>query len=491
MGQRKQLLTSEMKAGITQAKVAILGGGLAGLAAADRLMHKAEKPLIIEKEQTVGGLCRSFKRDAFIFDLGGHRFLPHNKAIADFVSTLFDDEEFCLRDRSSKIYLKKRFVHYPPELLDILKNLGVFTCLRSVADFIYFRIKHLILKKPEVSLRDWLLNRFGYTLYNIYFGPYSFKLWGRDPGNISSDWAPQRISVPNFAIAIKSLLISDKKPIKTFARRFLYPKGGIGEIPKRMAEMVTNQGARVFTNLKVCKIVIGPDGFIIEAITPQQERKKFFASKVISTIPLTEMLNILSPSPPREILDSVNSLRFRSVRFLNLMLDIPRITQNTWMYIPERQYVFFRIQESANWHPDNSPSGKTALTLEIACEKDGRLWQMQEEDLLKICINDLKKMGIGLEDKILGFFSTYAEYAYPVYSIRYKEYLRKIFDYIRSIDNLIICGRQGLFRYINMDAVIENSFDATESLYSKGRRNRFLTCDDKKEYLETNLYFQK
>ncbi|MGD9015209.1 MAG: FAD-dependent oxidoreductase, partial [Candidatus Omnitrophota bacterium] len=241
-----------MPENIIQTQVAILGGGLAGLSAADRVIHKADKPAIIEQEDTVGGLCRSFKRDAFIFDLGGHRFLPHNKAIADFVSTLFDESEFCLRDRSSKIYLKQKFVLYPPELLDIFKNLGLITCLKCAVDFVYFRIKHLIYRKKEVSLRDWLINRFGYTLYNIYFGPYSFKLWGRDPSSVSADWAPQRISVPNLTVAIKTLFTKDHRQIKTYARRFLYPKGGIGEISNRMAEVLTKQGARVFTGFKVC-----------------------------------------------------------------------------------------------------------------------------------------------------------------------------------------------------------------------------------------------
>jgi protoporphyrinogen oxidase len=349
----------------------------------------------------------------------------------------------------------------------------------------------LIYRKKEVSLRDWLINRFGYTLYNIYFGPYSFKLWGRDPSSISADWAPQRISVPNLTVAIKSLFTQDHREIKTYARRFLYPKGGIGEISNRMAEILTKQGARVFTDLKVCKITIEPQGFVCQAVTRGQEKKTFFASRIISTIPLTDLLNMLNPPPALKILDAVNNLRFRSVRFLNLMLDIDRITENTWMYVPERKYVFFRIQESANWHPQNSPPGKTALTLEIACEKGGRLWQLQDQDLLKICINDLKKMDIHLDNKILGYFSTFAEHAYPVYSLRYKEYLKRIFDYVAGIDNLVVCGRQGLFRYINMDAAIENGFDAAESLYSKHRKEVLLKLKEKKEYLETNLYFQE
>ena len=480
-----------MREDITQTRVVVLGAGLVGLAASDRLIHKGEKPIVIEKENAVGGLCRSFKHDGFTFDLGGHRFLPHNKDIADFVSILFNNNELCLRERRSKIYLKKRFVLYPPEFSDILRNLGLVTCFKCGMDYIYFRLKHLILKKPEISLKDWLINKFGYTLYKIYFGPYSFKLWGREPSNISSEWAPQRISVPHIGVAIKSLFVEHHMPLKTYARKFLYPIGGIGEIPGRMAEEVIKKGSSIFINHRVTKIVVRPNGFVIGTVAPEGLEKIFFTSKIISSIPLTEILTSLHPRPPQEVLDSANSLRFRSIRFLNLMLDVSHITDNTWLYIPEREYVFFRIQEFSNWHPHNSPPGKTALTLEIACEKGGRLWNMKDPELLKTCIKDLKKMGINLEGKVIDYFSTFLEHAYPVYSLRYKDHLQKIYDYVESIKNLVICGRQGLFRYINMDAAIENGFEAAESLYDEKRKINLLRWKDKREYLETNLYLDE
>ncbi len=453
--------------------VAVLGAGLAGLASGFQLAEIGEKPIIIEKANVVGGLCRSFKTKGFVFDLGGHRFLPEDKRISDFVSSLFTGNELGMGERKSQIFLKGKFLLYPPELSDTLRKLGFATSVDCLLKGSYARIRHQILKKEEISLEDWLLNRFGSKLCNIYFAPYSAKLWGKDPTKISSDWAPERIAVRSINKAILNLFVSNRS--RTHARKFLYPEGGVGEIPSRIGEKVKSGGGQIFTGHEVAKITIKPAAFHIETRAPGGEKRTFCSKKLISTIPLPELVSILAPSPPGEVVDSAKRLCFRSVRFLNLMVDTPQITDNTWLYTPERNCVFFRIQEFSNWRPSNCPPGKTSLTLEIACDKNKPMWNMKDEELLNVCLVDLKKMGIDLENKVIDYFSSYAEHAYPVYSLEYKYHLQKIYRFIGNFKNLIICGRQGLFRYINMDKVLETGFKAAASLYGEAKREKLLT----------------
>ncbi len=466
-------------------EVAILGAGLAGLASGFQLVETGQKPVIIEKEKVVGGLCRSFKTKGFTFDMGGHRFLPGDKTIRDFVSSLFTGNELGIAERKSEIFLRGKFLLYPPALSDTLRKLGFATSADCLAKGLYARIRHQILKNEEISLQDWLLNRFGHKLYSIYFAPYSAKLWGKDPAEISSDWAPRRIGVRSINTAILNLFVSSQA--KTHAREFFYPEGGIGEIPSRIAGKVRGSGGQIFTDHEVVKITVKPAAFHIETRTPGGEKRTFCSKKLISTIPLPELVSILSPAPPGEIIGSAKRLYFRSVRFLNLMVDTPEITSNTWLYTPERDCVFFRIQEFSNWQPRNSPPGKTSLTLEIACDRNEPLWNMKDGELLNICLADLRKMGIDLDNKVIDYFSSYAEHAYPVYSLEYKHHLQKIYRFIRNFENLITCGRQGLFRYINMDRVMESGFDAAASLHEEARREKLLTCEEDTRYLEQGI----
>lgn len=460
-----------------QTEIAVLGAGLTGLAAADCLINQDKDIIVIEKENEPGGMCRSFKKDGFTFDLGGHRFLSCDQRTTDYVSSLFGNtDELALRERNSQIYLNGRLLIYPPEFMDILKNLGVATCCSGIADSLRCILKCLIKKGPELSLKDWILNRFGPTLYNIYFGPYSRKLWGREAADISSEWAPQRISVPNIAFAMKKMFFRGGKETKTYSRKFLYPEWGIGEIPKRIARRIENHGAKIFTNHKAVKISAVSGGFAITVRAKESQEREILAKKIISTIPLNEFLPALNSTLEEDIFNAAASLQFRSVRFLNLMIDSSQITQNTWLYVPEKDFIFFRIQELSNWHPANCPPGKTALVLEIACDKGDDLWGMEDSSLVEICVRDLIRMGIHIEGKIMGYFCTYSEHAYPVYSLRYKESLRKVYKYIEGSRNLVIAGRQGLFRYFNMDTAIESGFSAAESLYDEARRKEMLNA---------------
>jgi protoporphyrinogen oxidase len=479
-----------MRESVTNSEVIVLGAGLAGLAASLRLLDKGLKPIILEKEDAVGGMCRSLKRDNFVFDLGGHRLLPHNKETADFVHSLFNDRTLSIIERRSQIYLKGKYLFYPPEFSDILKNLGLITCIKCGVDSAYFRIKRKISRKKEVSLKDWLLNRYGPTLYDIYFGPYSFKLWGRTTSHISSDWAPQRIAVQSAGVLLKNLLNPHRHALKSYARQFLYPKGGIGQIAERLADRIRIGGGEVVLNNRVVAVSREADGFVVTTQENSGKKLKFQAKKIISTIPLNEFVQSMRPVPPKEVLHACNGLRFRSVRFLNLMIDDISITPNTWLYVPERKYIFFRIQEFSKWHPDNCPQEKTSLTLEIACDKDGKIWKMKEDELIKACIRDLKKMDIDVEDKILGSFTTFAEHAYPIYSLRYKDHLKTISHYVGGLKDIVLCGRQGLFRYLNMDSVLEDGFHAAESLHEEHLKKSRLKGLHHAGYVEHNIHLR-
>ena len=468
-------------------EIVILGAGLAGLACGIKFAEKNIPALIIEKEDSVGGLSRSIRRDGFIFDLGGHRFLPKDKEIEIFSKSLFNNEALGVIDRKSQILMSNKFLMYPPEIKDILRKLGPLTCAECVLGGLYRRARHNILKDAEKSLRDWLLNRFGKKLYEIYFGPYSSKLWGKDASEISADWAAQRISVSSISVAMRHLL--SKRHTQTYARNFLYPKGGIGQIAEQMAARVSVKG-KIHTGHTIKKVTRCPGGFRVESQN-KKGRQVFFARKLVCTIPLPDFVLMFEEDISNSVKEAAKNLSFRSIRFLNIMIDAPQITDNTWIYIPESKYIFFRIQELINWHPENCAADKTSLTLEIACEKNDKRWQMDDKELLRLCLEDLKKMGFDLRNKVIGYFSSFAEHAYPVYTMDYAEHLNKIYEYFKGQDDIILCGRQGLFRYINMDDCMKTGFLAADSFGDENKRTDLLSAVHSKEYLEKNLYWRR
>jgi len=143
------------------------------------------------------------------------------------------------------------------------------------------------------------------------------------------------------------------------------------------------------------------------------------------------------------------------VRFLNLLIDRPQISNNTWVYIPEEKYLFTRIQEPKLRSPFNAPPGKTSLILEIPCNFQDPVWNAPDEEIYQRVINDLALLGIEIKDKVMDYFSTRAKYGYPVYSLDYARHKQDLLQYLLGYKNLSTAGRQGSFRYLFMGQAME------------------------------------
>lgn len=429
-------------------KVLILGAGPAGLAAAWKLAEQGIEVDCLEREADVGGLCRSIRRNGYVFDLGGHRFITKDEEVLKEILALMGDE-LETRPRKSVIRLRGRYFNYPLEIGDLVRKMDPVTTFRSGLDFLLTKIRPA--GKPDVTFEDWVVRRFGRTMYDIYFGPYSEKLWGLPPRLISSDWAAQRISLINLWDVLFRMLGRKKDMPKTYAMNFLYPRQGIGRITDRMAEEIRRKGGRIHCNAAVTTIRTNGDHLTGVGYRQDGVQKEMAADYVINTIPLPGFLASLEPAVDTGALDLVRRMKFRGLRFLFLTLDRPSVTDNAWIYVPEKKYLFFRIQEIRNWSPAAAPEGKTGLTLEIACNEGDEVWNLPEKEAFEQCMDGLEEMGLIRRSEVLEYFSEKVAAAYPIYSLQYRNEVTAMYRLAARVLNLLTIGRQGLYRYNNMD----------------------------------------
>ena len=236
--------------------VAILGGGACGMTAAWHLARAGVEVTVIEREPRVGGLCGTEERDGFRFDFGGHRFISKSAALERLVRELVG-EELLLRTRSSVVLHGGRRYRYPLELDDVMRNAGLIDGSRALLSYGRQRLGR---RRAEVSFEDWVMQRFGRRLYDAFFGPYTHKLWGIPPTEISSDWAAQRISLPSLGDVALRLAGLRYGGARTYARRYWYPRLGIGQIFERMAVVAERHGARFRLGARVTGLGRGADG---------------------------------------------------------------------------------------------------------------------------------------------------------------------------------------------------------------------------------------
>jgi len=446
-------------------KVVILGAGPSGLTLGLRLSEKGIPVEIIEQDDRVGGLCKSIPFNECYFDLGGHRFVTKDKDVQVFLEGLMGDD-LLVRPRKSVIFLRDKVLDYPVSAKDIVAKLGMGFSIRACIDYFLTSFLQKLYPRLDSSFEQWVVNRFGVTLYNLYFGPYSEKLWGIKPCRISYKWASQRISLLNlWDVIARALLLKKADNPVTYANRFYYPKQGIGHIFEKMANKITKLGGIIHLSSSVCEVK-NSDSKISSIVYKQPDGtvKEASGDYIVNTTPLPQFLQMFTNSDKGYIGEMACKNHYRSIRFMNVCLDMLSVTDNTWIYVPESKYIFFRIQELRNWSPTIVPKGKTALTLEIACDYKDDIWNMPEDKLWKVCCDNLIKLGLLKDDKSYAYFSSYARFAYPVYYLDYEENVSKLYSYLAKFKNLRSIGRQGLFRYNNMDHSVKMGLLTAEHL---------------------------
>lgn len=440
--------------------VLIIGGGVAGLIAGIKLQEAGKKVILLEKESEVGGQCRTqtlkSNQEEYRFDYGGHRFITNNEVLLDFVEEILQ-EDLLVAQRSSVILHQNRVYDYPLNLKNLLKVAPLKMLLGTFLDTLKIMMG---LQKPDNSnFKTWITSRFGQTLYDNFFGPYTKKLWGIEPETLSSDWAGQRISLLDLKDILKKLLFKNKKTARTYAINYRYPKYGFGELPKRMAQKFQNLGGTIYLNSEVTQFEYEKNK-ITQVYTKEHT---FKINHLISTMPLNEMSLKLGFE---------SNLEFRSLRFLCLGLDIEDFSPHTWQYVSDYEQIATRIQEPKRRSSFMSPKGKSSIMLEIPCNKGDNIWNMKEKELLQIVKKDLQKLQFNIEDKIIDYFSFSTEHAYTLMDINYNTKRDKTIAYLNQFENLIMAGRQGTFRYIFMDTAMETGMMAAEKIINNDSISR-------------------
>jgi Protoporphyrinogen oxidase len=450
--------------------VVILGGGPCGLSAAWELSRTGKKVVIIEAQSSLGGLCKTISYKGFNFDLGGHRFISKNDELINKIKVLMGDD-LLVSERISTIRLNGREFQYPLSAGDILKQTDIIFLSRCLVDYVYQALYKKLRNSPDTSFEDWVINRFGRKLYITFFRDYTHKLWGIPSDKLSSDWAAERISLLNLWDVVLRLCGFGREAPRTYTKKFFYPKQGIGQIFEFIAREIKGNEGCIILNARFKRLLLERDRVkgVIYELNGKDEIVN--CDWVVSTIPITDLFY----KPDRvggnqDVSTAIRSLRYRSLRFLNILIDKPEIGRNTWTYIPDGKYIMTRIQEPKKRSPYNAPDGKTSLMLEIPCSYNDEVWNMQEDLLFNRGIDDLLKLGIDIKDKVIDYFYTAERHAYPIYQLDYKLHLKKLFSWIDAIENLDTCGRNGLFRYIFMDRAMEMGFEAVMIVEGKGNK---------------------
>lgn len=448
--------------------VVVLGAGPAGLATGYALSRAGWNVQVYEQADMVGGLARTIERDGFRFDIGGHRWFTKKDELNAFLVEVLGDELIWV-DRTSRIFFDGHFVDYPLKMGNVLGQIGPVTGARAIGDFVVTKAQQTLRKKEVRSMEDAYISQFGRTLYELFFKNYSEKLWGDKCDNLSGDWVAQRSKGMSLLTTVRDALKKTDNQVESLIDSFMYPARGFGRISERMAKQIEADGGKVHLGYRVLRAHHSAGH--IDAVEVSNGRDEFLvgADAFVSSIPMTELAQILTPSVDQHVLDAARQLTYRDLITFHLMVDRPQVTSDTWVYVHDPRVSFARLHEPRNWSPEMAPKGKTSLVLEIFCEAGDTTWQASDSALCDLVTRDLTEYLHFLEPhEVMGGFAERNRDAYPRYGLEYKGAVESIKATLRSFVNLQIVGRGGTFRYNNTDHAVETGLLAARNLLGDG-----------------------
>lgn len=434
-------------------KVVIIGAGPAGLTAAYQLCKAGVRSLILEKDRVVGGISRTVNYKGYHFDIGGHRFFTKVKAVDAMWREVLAEGKFLRRNRISRIFYENKFYDYPLVASNALRNLGLWN---SGLIFLSYLRAQMFPEKPEVTFEQWISNRFGKRLYRIFFKTYTEKVWGIPCNEIMAEWAAQRIKGLSLLAAVKSALI--KKPqgkgevIKTLIDAFDYPEFGPGMMWETVKEIVETNGSDLRLNSGVDKILWSRGRVDALQATIDGKPQRIEGTHFISTMPIRELIQKFDPPVPDNVLKAAEALNYRDFLTVALVIKQRELFPDNWIYIHDAAVKVGRIQNFKNWSPSMVPDPeKTCLGLEYFCFEGDGLWTMPDADLIELGKKELGLLGLATPSDVIDGSVVRMPKAYPVYDGGYAEALRVVREFLNSVPNLQLVGRNGMHKYNNQD----------------------------------------
>jgi protoporphyrinogen oxidase len=423
----------------------ILGGGIAGLSLSNFLGEDSE---VLEKDSECGGLSRTYEKDGFYFDLGGHILFSNDKEILAYELDILKGKTNQLF-RKNSIWFKGRHVKYPFENgLAALDKEDIFDCVYNFMENP---------QRPQNNFEDWIYNTFGKGLAEKYMIPYNAKIWKMPPSEMGTAWV-ERVPKPPAADIVKSALGIETEGY-VHQLYFHYPKeGGFQTLPRTFEGLIEGRIRRNFGVKEVRKTAQG------WSVTDGKETLKY--KHLINTMPIHDFVKVLKDVPPK-VQRAIDDLNYNSLIVVMVGLNRESTVDKTSTYFPQEDLIFHRVVFFDYLGKNYVPPGCSSMVCEITSREDKRPWLLSDEEITEQVLEGLSREGFIKREEVITIAVQRTKYAYVLYDANREKNLAILYEWAKE-EQIELCGRFAEFVYMNSDTVIRSAKNCYERLTGQG-----------------------
>lgn len=406
----------------------ILGAGISGLGAAYSLRQKGETPLVLEKDETYGGLCGCFTIDGFTFD----RFVHLSFAKDERVLNIFNTSAKRIITHIPNPYniYNRKWIKHPAQ--NNLYPLSAEEKSLIIKDFLS-RPNNVEADKID-NYEQWLRIQFGNYFAEHFPMKYTKKYWMCEAKELETRWVGQRIYQPSVEEVIKGSQTADT-PVTYYAKEMRYPaSGGYRQFFSLLAEGTDIRYGKEVTNIDTTKKTV-----------KTSDNTTYHFTRLISTLPLN-LYPSLMPGMPEDIKEAARKLKATSGYHVSIALKTKDIPPYLWWYIYDEDILAARVYSPSLKSPNNAPEGCSSLQMEVYCAENA----FTEQELKERTVGKLIEIGIIKEEDILFTHIGFEAYANVIFDKNIYVCREKVRKYLIS-QGIEPIGRFGEWGYLWSD----------------------------------------
>lgn len=414
--------------------IIIIGAGISGLGASYKLMQLGKHPVILEKDNTYGGLAGNFTiANGFRFDRFVHFSFTKDDRINEIFTESTDGDVIYHTPNPYNIY-NRNWIKHPAQnnlypLSDDEKELIIndFKKRKKLEDI-----------KEIKDYEQWLRLQYGDAFAERFPMVYTPKYWMTEACDLETSWVGNRLYQPSLEEVIAGAK-TDKTPVTYYAKEMRYPaKGGFKQFLKIMAD-----NADIQYNKDV--VEINPELKTLKT----SDGDEYQYNRLISSMPLPVLIKTLGNFVPDNIINECEKLRCTSGYQISIALKTENIPPYLWFYIYDRDILPARVYSPSLKSKDNAPEGCSSLQLEVYCNKN----EFTRDELMDKSVKPLIDMGVINEADIIDIDIRFEQWANVIFDHNIKKARETVINYIRSL-GIELIGRFGLWDYLWTDQAL-------------------------------------